>query len=139
LELLIRFNRSRDESAFEEIVRRHGPMVLAVCRRVLGNSDEVDDAFQATFLVFVRRAATIQRRELLANWLCAVAYRTARHALRRRYRIDRHERQLAEGPEPTFENPESADWKPHFDSAFQRLPDKYREPMLLCELQGCSR
>ncbi len=104
-DLLVRFNRARDEAAFEGIVRRHGPMVLAVCRRVLGRTPDAEDAFQATFLVFVRRAAAIRQTELLANWLCAVAYRTARHALRRRYRTAQFERQVAPLPEPAFEAP----------------------------------
>jgi RNA polymerase sigma factor (sigma-70 family) len=138
-DLLARFVRSRDETAFEEIVLRHGPMVLAVCRRVLGRTSDAEDAFQATFLVLVRRAAAVRQTDLLANWLCSVAYRTARHALRRRYRTGRHERQVERLPEPAFEAQPPADWRPRFDAAFQRLPVKYREPMLLCELQGYSR
>jgi RNA polymerase sigma factor (sigma-70 family) len=138
-DLLTRFASIRDEVAFEEIVRRHGPMVLAVCRRMLGSTPDADDAFQATFLVFVRRSATIRQTDLLANWLCAVAYRTAREALRRRYRTGQRERQVNRLPELAVESSSPADWRPRFDAAFQRLPAKYREPMLLCELQGLSR
>src|SRR5207247_2524100 len=66
--------------AFEALVQRHGPMVLGVCRRLLPNPHDAEDAFQATFLVFVKKAATIARRELLGNWLYGVAYQTARAA-----------------------------------------------------------
>ena len=76
-ELLERFIAERDERAFELLIRRHGPMVLGVCQRVLGNHTDAEDAFQATFLVLVRKAAAIARRELLGNWLYSVAYRTA--------------------------------------------------------------
>ena len=72
-ELLDRFVRARDESAFEALVARHGPMVLGVCRQLLRDPNDVDDAFQATFLVLVRKAATLRRCDLLGNWLYGVA------------------------------------------------------------------
>src|SRR5262249_45680454 len=99
-ELLARFVRQRDEAAFREILHRHGPMVLAVCRRVLGQAADADDAFQATFLVLVREARAVRRPELLANWLCAVAYRAARQARRQRSRTAGRERQVEQMPEP---------------------------------------
>src|SRR5262245_58132667 len=68
-ELLERYLKHRDEAAFEALVRRHGPMVLAVCRRVVNNSQDAEDAFQATFLVFVRKAASIRPRHMVGNWL----------------------------------------------------------------------
>jgi RNA polymerase sigma factor (sigma-70 family) len=138
-ELLARFLADRDETAFEELVCRHGPMVRAVCRRVLGPSADADDAFQATFLVLLRKARCIRRTDLLANWLCAVAYRTARQALRRRYRLGARERTGDDLPEPCRPDDPPRDWLPLFDAALQRLPSKYREPIVLCELQGLPR
>src|SRR5438477_11089973 len=76
-QLLTRFIAQRDKLAFEVLVRRHGPMVLGVCRRILRNHHDADDAFQATFLVLIRRAASIVPREMVANWLYGVAYQTA--------------------------------------------------------------
>lgn len=138
-ELLRRFLAEREELAFEELVVRHGPIVRAVCRRILGATADADDAFQATFLVLIRRARSIRRTDLLANWLCAVAYRTARQALRRRYRLSLRERPVEILPEQGRQDEPPRDWLPLFDAALQRLPSKYREPMVLCELQGLPR
>src|SRR5260370_36102859 len=79
-QLLERFLTAREEAAFEALVRRHGPMVLGVCRRVLVHHHDAEDAFQATFLVLVRKAASIVARETVGNWLYSVAYRTAQKA-----------------------------------------------------------
>src|SRR3982751_6542522 len=79
--LLDRFLATRGEEAedaFAAVVQRHGPMVMGVCRRILGDPDDADDAFQATFLVLARKALEIAHRELLANWLYGVAVRTSR-------------------------------------------------------------
>src|SRR5436190_7515176 len=79
-ELLARFVDQHEKSAFELLVRRHSPMVMGVCRRVLGDAHEAEDAFQAAFMVLLRRSKSIGRPELLANWLYGVAFRVARKA-----------------------------------------------------------
>src|SRR5262245_25045214 len=94
-ELVRRFVADRDEAAFEALLRRHGPMVLGVCQRLLANPSDVEDAFQVTFLVFLRRVSSLSRRELVANWLYGVAYRTALKARNREARRHEHYKKLA--------------------------------------------
>jgi len=101
-ELLDRFLARRDEAAFEALVRRHGPMVLGVCRRVIGNSHDADDAFQVTFLVLVRKAASIRPRQAVGNWLYGVAYRTALEARGQMLRRRAREKQVTVMPDPSF-------------------------------------
>src|SRR4051812_19657064 len=93
-QLLTRFTEGRDELAFEALVLRHGPMVLGVCRRILGNADDAEDAFQAAFLILVRKAGSIGKTELLGNWLYGVAYRTALEAKGKRARRRAREKQV---------------------------------------------
>jgi RNA polymerase sigma factor (sigma-70 family) len=139
-QLLACFLQQWDESAFEELVRRHGPMVLSVCRRVLRDSHDADDAFQATFVVLLRKAATLRRRELLANWLYGVAYRTALEAKVGAYRRRRKEKEAAAMPKPNASADDAwLDLQPLLDHELNRLPDKYRIPIVLCELEGRSR
>src|SRR2546421_12599995 len=85
-----------DEAAFEVLVRRHGPMVLGVCRRLLGNVQDSEDAFQATFLVLVRKAASVVPRQAVGNWLFGVAYRTALAARRASLQRGAKEKQVKE-------------------------------------------
>jgi RNA polymerase sigma factor (sigma-70 family) len=133
-ELLDALVARRDESAFEALVRRHGPMVLAVCRRVLHNLHDAEDAFQATFLVLIRKATSIRQREAIASWLCGVAYRTARKA--QVMNAKRHVREREAGVRPRAEEaPPDVD----LDALLQALPEKYRGPVVLCELEGRSR
>ena len=139
--LLDCFATDRDHAAFEALVRRHGPMVLAVCRRVLGNVHDAEDAFQATFLVLVRRAASIRQGELLGNWLYGVAYRTAldaRAALRRRWT---REKRLGAIPEPAALAPPGActELGPLLDRELNCLPEIYRTAVVLCDLEGRTR
>src|SRR5262245_29319715 len=83
-QLLAEFAASGDQAPFEMLVRRHGPMVLRVCRRVLSHVQDAEDAFQATFIVLMRKGQQLAKQELLANWLYGVAYRTALNAKRQR-------------------------------------------------------
>src|SRR5438132_981596 len=138
--LLDRFLARRDEAAFEALVRRHGPMVLGVCRRVLSNAHDADDAFQAVFLVLVRKAASIQPRDLVGNWLYGVAYRTALEArgiLARRRAKERQVHAMPESAAPPVED--DAELRRVLDEELSRLPDKYRVPIVLCDLGSRTR
>jgi RNA polymerase sigma factor (sigma-70 family) len=138
-ELLRRFSEGHDEAAFALLVARHGPMVLGVCRRILVRYQDAEDAFQATFLVLARKAGSIARPELLANWLHGVAARTARKARVMAARRAHHERQII--PVAPLDSLPEADWRdlwPHIDEELQRLPDKYRVPLVLCYLNGLT-
>ena len=136
-QLLESFVGHKDQAAFEALVRRHGPMVLGVCRRVLRNHHDAEDAFQATFIVLVRKASSILPRAMLPNWLYGVAYRTA---LRARGMIAKQrvrERHMQEMPEPEAEAEHCwHDIQPVLDQELSRLPDKYRMPIILCDLEG---
>jgi RNA polymerase sigma factor (sigma-70 family) len=139
-QLLDLFVRQRDEEAFAAVVRRHGPMVLGVCRRVLRNHADADDAFQAAFLVLARKAATLTRG-LLAQWLYGVAYNTARKLRQANARRAVRERPLAEVAELVA--PGASDLRDELiavlDEELDRLPERYRAPVVLCDLQGATR
>ena len=142
-ELLERFVAGRDEAAeaaFAALVERHGVMVLGVCRRVLGNRDDAEDAFQATFLVLARKAAAIARREQLASWLHGVARRAALDARARTIRQKAREKRL--GAMLPIEPPDQAlasELRAVLDEELARLPERHRTAILLCELEGLSR
>lgn len=139
-QLLERFLSQRDEAAFEALVRRHGPMVMGVCKRVIGNLHDAEDAFQASFLVLARKAASVSPREAVGNWLYGVAYRTARRANAVGARRRAHEKQVKDMPQPTTEAPDPLrELEPLLDQELSRLPDKYRLPLVLCELEGRPR
>src|SRR5437764_12333029 len=113
-QLLDGFRAARDEAAFAALVRRHGPLVLGVCRRVLGDGPDADDAFQATFLVLARKAGSLRQPERLAAWLYGVAGRTARKARGRRALRRAREGPLPEGrAAPPARDP--CDWRPLLD------------------------
>jgi RNA polymerase sigma factor (sigma-70 family) len=135
-ELLGQFVACQDEAAFEALVQRHGPMVLGVCQYLLADAHDVEDAFQATFLVLVSKAASIGRRALLANWLYGVAYRVAHRARVRAYR--RRAREVSGGEEAAAQGPEGIepDLRPVLHEELNRLPEKYRTPVVLCYMQG---
>ncbi len=139
-QLLERFVAHRDEAAFAALVRRHGPMVLGVCRRTAGHADDADDAFQAVFLVLARKAASIRAPARLGAWLYGVAYRTARKARAAADRLRTRERQVPTMPQPAVEPDDR--WQeitPLLDQELSRLPDKYRIPIVLCDLEGVPR
>jgi RNA polymerase sigma factor (sigma-70 family) len=140
-QLLESFIAQKDEAAFAALVRRHGPMVWGVCRRILRNHQDAEDAFQATFLVLLHKASSITRPELLGNWLYGVAYYTAKNAKRMAARRRGRERQVSEmaQPEPVAEEEVLRELRSLLDEELSRLPEKYRVPVVLCELQGKSR
>jgi RNA polymerase sigma factor (sigma-70 family) len=134
-ELLARFLDHRDEDAFAALVRRHAPMVLGTCRRVLGNAADADDAFQAAFIVLVRRGRGFTGHATVGNFLYGIAFRTALKAkvmgAKRRTREAR-----VNPPEP---RPDRSELLAALDEELAKLPDKYRAPVVLCELGGRSR
>jgi RNA polymerase sigma factor (sigma-70 family) len=134
-QLLDRFIAGRDDDAFEAIVARHGPMVLSVCRALLRDPNDVDDAFQAVFLVLVRRAGSLRQRDRLGNWLYGVAHRVARRARSEATRRGR-ETTLADPVDPTEHDADGFDVRPLIHEEVNRLPASYREAILLCYFQG---
>jgi RNA polymerase sigma factor (sigma-70 family) len=138
-QLLSRFIELRDEDAFVALLKRHGPMVWGVCCRLLANHD-AEDAFQATFLVLVRKAATVLPRERVANWLYGVAYMTAHRGRVAAAKARRRERQGAKMPEPAVQEENLwRDLQPLLDQEMSLLPDTYREVIVLSYLEGKTR
>ncbi len=136
-DLLRAFAVRNDQAAFAALVKRHGPLVLAVCRRVLHHLQDAEDACQATFLILARKATTIRQTESLAGWLHGVAYRMASNARKAAVRRRRHEERVqTKQPEmPAWE----AAWREVqlvLDQEIQHLPAKYREPFVLCCLEN---
>ena len=138
-ELLERFRKQQDAVAFEAIVRRHGPLVLGACRRVLVDAADVDDAFQATFLVLLRKPQSIRNQRAVGSWLYGVAHRVAvraRDAAARRQRLELRANVPSEAAAPDLS------WREvcaALHEEMDRLPEKYRLPLLLCYLEGKSR
>jgi RNA polymerase sigma factor (sigma-70 family) len=136
-DLLRRFVDEWDEAAFETLLRRHGAMVLDVCRGVLGNEADVEDTFQATFLILARRAESIRKGASLACWLHGVAYRTA---LRARADCARRQRHEARTPQRcTTTDPDELTWREIrqvVHEELDRLPERHRAALVLCYLQG---
>jgi RNA polymerase sigma factor (sigma-70 family) len=134
--LVEQLEHGADPAAFESLVRRHGPMVLGVCRRVLGHTPDAEDAFQATFLVLARDLRKIRRTHSLAAWLHGVARRVSLTALQRRAALRRHDRAAAR---PEAVSAEDLSWKEIrtvLDEELARLPERWRLPLVLCYLEG---
>ena len=133
-ELLGRFVESSDERALATLIERHGPMVWGVCRRLLGHHD-AEDAFQATFIVLVRKAATVNPRGMVGNWLYGVARQAALQVRAAR----RKEVQVTEMPDVEAPQDHWADLQPLLDEELGRLPDHYRAVIVLSDLEGKGR
>jgi RNA polymerase sigma factor (sigma-70 family) len=136
-ELLDRFTTRHDEEAFELLVQRHGPLVLRVCRRVLQDVHDAEDAFQATFLVLARKAASIRNRASVGGWLYEIAYHLAVQARAGAARRRHHERRagsMIKGESHT--RAVGRDVEAVLDEELGRLPEKYRTPLVLCYLEG---
>jgi RNA polymerase sigma factor (sigma-70 family) len=134
-ELLARFAGRRDEAAFTTLMHRHGPMVLGVCRRLLGHDQDTEDAVQATFLVLARKAGSIRKRASVGSWLYGVARRLALRSRAQRALRAARERAALPAPAPTM----AAAWQDlqaTLDEELERLPEKYRTPLILCYLEG---
>jgi RNA polymerase sigma factor (sigma-70 family) len=135
--LLERFTRQRDEAAFAALLDRHGPTVFGVCQRILRDAHAAEDAFQATFLVFVRKAGSIGKADSLGCWFYEVAYRTALRA-----KVNTARQRLRERQAPLMSDTLPAtdlDWKelrPILDDELHRLPENFRRPFVLCYLEG---
>lgn len=138
-DLLRRYVETRDEAAFAELVRRHGPLVLRVCRNVLRDHSAADDAFQSTFLLLARNATRLTRSPSVAGWLHTVAVRTAGRVRRGEARRLRREQQCSRpavslpSDEPTWREVQE-----RIDAELVRLPETYRLPILLCYVQGLT-
>src|SRR5579885_568492 len=140
LQLLERFlsgGEAAGEAAFTALVKRHGPMVLRVCRCELHDLHAAEDAFQATFLILARRACTIRDGVALASWLYGVARRVARRArLDRARRAARKRRSASVIRDEGRDAPEPPEWLPEIQEEVNRLPERYRAPIVLCYLEG---
>jgi RNA polymerase sigma factor (sigma-70 family) len=138
-ELLTRYRTLRDQDAFGSLVRRHGPMVLGVCRRVLRDHHAADDAFQATFLVLAKKADCVRPPERLAPWLYGVAYRTAMKSRGRAFRRQQVEQEYAAQLVNRAAPCDDADLLPIIDEQLNSLPEKYRAPLVLCGVKGLNK
>src|SRR5262249_54063218 len=138
-ELLDCFRKGHDPMAFAALLRKHGPMVLGVCRRVLKDPHDAEDAFQATFLVFLRKAGSIGNREAVGSWLYQVPYHAA---LRIRAATARKPEPLSEAQDMSAVEPSDAaerrELQPLLDELVNALPQKYRRPIVLCYVQGLT-
>lgn len=139
-DLLTRYLDAQDMKAYEALVRRHGPMVWGVCRRLLQSPQDAEDAFQATFLVLVRKARSVVPRSMVGNWLHGVARQTAVRIRAMAAKRSGRERQVTEIPDPAVAQKDIwSDLQPVLDHELSRLPGKYRAVVVLCYLEGKTR
>ncbi len=138
-ELLNRFLTGQDGAALAALVRRHPSIVWSVCRRLLRNYHDTEDAFQATFLVLVRKGASIRDKELVANWLYGVAHQIALRVRATAAKQSVRERQVVDIPEPVVIEPRGDDLSLFLDQELSRLPEKFRVLIVLCDLEGKTR
>lgn len=138
-QLLETFLSEREQAAFAALVQRHGSMVLAVCRRVLQHAQDAEDAFQATFLVLVRKAGSLVNRHTIGDWLYGVAYHTALKARAAALKRQAREREAAEMAQPKPLEDMWQELRPVLDRELNRLPECYRAPVVLCDLEGKTR
>src|SRR5262245_27004289 len=140
-DLLGRFVAARDGEAFALLVRRHGPMVFGVCRRITGEWHLAEDAFQATFVVLARKAAVVSPPGAVAGWLHGVAHRVARNARRAASRRLQVERPVDDFPDPAapLQPDADRDFRGVLDDELRKLPGKYRELLVACDLEGRPR
>jgi RNA polymerase sigma factor (sigma-70 family) len=138
-QLLARFVANRDEAAFAVLVRRHGLLVFGVCRRVLRHTQDAEDAFQAAFLILARKAGSVRQYKSVGGWLYRVAYHTALQAKADNDRRRAREKQVEEMPQLSDYGNQPPDWLPLLDRELSLLPERYRDPLVLCHLQGRAR
>jgi RNA polymerase sigma factor (sigma-70 family) len=137
--LLQRFHSQHDEAAFHTLLRRHGPMVLDVCRGILGDGPNAEDAFQATFLVLAQKAGSIRKKASLGSWLHGVAYRTALKARAKPAVQQKHE---ARAPQRQPSEADDLSWREVRQVLHEELggiPQRYREPLVVCYLEGATQ
>src|SRR5262245_50599253 len=138
-DLLHRFHCQHDEAAFHTLLRRHGPMVLDVCRGVLGDGPDADDAFQTTFLVLAQKGGSIRKAAALGSWLHGVSHRTALKARARSAARQRHE---ARAPVRQTAQADDLSWREVRQVLHEELagiPERYREALVLCYLEGATQ
>src|SRR5207244_1848046 len=135
-QLLDRFSSCQDEAAFCALLDRHGAMVLGVCRRVLRQEQDAEDAFQATFLVLACKAASIRHGRAVGSWLYEVAFHVALRARTRAARRRACEQQAEPSQAAPRDDLEARDLRPVLDEELNRLPAAYRRPLVMCYLEG---
>src|SRR5262249_55281744 len=137
-QLLQRFTARREEAAFAALVRRHGPMVLGVSRRILHAVQDAEDVFQATFLLLARKAASIRKQSSLGSWLHGVAHRLALRTKEQRTRRRAYEKRAADMRDTATTATQWPDVQAVLDQALDALPEKYRAALILCYLEGLT-